>query len=110
MKKEKLTFEKFQKINKDRYNMYMRHIKTWSPLEWSACAAGELGELCNYLKKIKRGSKKWNKITKKAVAHEIADTIAYLGLLASALDINMDEAIVEKFNIVSKRWKCPVRL
>jgi NTP pyrophosphatase (non-canonical NTP hydrolase) len=74
-------------------------------------ASRRIGELCNILKKIKRGSKKWDKSTKKECSHEIADTISYLALLASLLEIDMGDALIEKFNIVSKRWKnCPVRL
>ncbi len=109
-KKSNLTIKKFQKTNADRCNKYIRPIEEWTPLEWGACAAGELGELCNYLKKVKRGSKKWNEKTKEEVGYEISDTMAYLFLLASLLEIDVEQVLIEKFNIVSDRWKCDVKL
>ena len=62
--------------------------------------------MCNYLKKQRRG----DKISKKWMAHEIADIITYVSLLSHRLDIDLEDAIVEKFNIVSKRWKSKHRL
>jgi NTP pyrophosphatase (non-canonical NTP hydrolase) len=75
-------------------------------MEWGCALSGEVGELCNYLKKMSRG----DIIKKKALAHEIADIMTYLSLLADNLDIDMEDAIVEKFNIVSKRWGSKYKL
>jgi NTP pyrophosphatase (non-canonical NTP hydrolase) len=100
------TFERFSKTNRARCNKDIRPLKEWSSLEWSACIAGEVGELCNFLKKIKRG----DKIPKKELAHELADIVAYVDLTAASLDIDLGEAVKEKFNIVSKRHKSKFRL
>lgn len=105
-KKAPLTFDELRMVNVTRCEADIRPLNSWSSLEWSACIAGETGELCNYLKKAKRGSK----IKKKELAHELADIITYADLLAAQLDIDLGEAVREKFNIVSRRWKSKYRL
>lgn len=104
--KNPLTFDELHKINAARCNADIRPLNAWTPLEWGGCIAGETGELCNYLKKMKRG----DKIDKKVLAHELADIVSYADLLASLLDIDLGEAIREKFNIVSKRWNSKYKL
>lgn len=107
-KKERppLTFAEFHQKNTYRSNSDVKHSVDWSAMEWGCALSGEVGELCNYLKKMRRG----DKIPKKNLAHEICDIITYLSLLANKLDIDLETAIIEKFNIVSKRWKSKVRL
>lgn len=105
-KKQQLTFEQLRKINYARCNNDIRPIDEWSPLEWGGALAGETGELCNFLKKMRRGSK----IKKKDLAHELADIITYADLVAARLDIDLGEAVREKFNLVSKRWGSKYRL
>lgn len=105
-KHEELTFKKFHELNVYRSTKDVKHSTDWSEMEWGCALSGEVGELCNYLKKSRRG----DKIPKKWMAHEVADIITYLSLLCNALDIDMESAIVEKFNIVSKRWKSKIRL
>jgi NTP pyrophosphatase (non-canonical NTP hydrolase) len=101
-----LTFEEFHRLNVYRSNEDVKHSNDWSEMEWGCALSGEVGELCNYLKKRRRG----DKIAKKALAHEVCDIITYLSLLCHKLDIELEPAIVEKFNEVSKRWKSKVRL
>ena len=101
-----LTFDKLREINSVRCVKDIRPLDSWTPLEWSACIAGECGELCNYLKKQKRGKI----ISKTELAHELADIITYADLLAAALDIDLGEAVRKKFNIVSKRWHSKFKL
>ena len=105
-RKKSLTFNRLHKINYARCVKDIRAIDSWTPLEWGGALAGEVGELCNFLKKMRRGSK----IDKKDLAYELADIITYADLLAAALDIDLGEAVIEKFNIVSKRWKSNFRL
>ncbi len=105
MKKE-LSFKKLRKTNLARCNKDIRPLHDWTSLEWSACIAGEVGELCNFLKKIKRG----DKIPKKELAHELADIVSYVDLTAASLDIDLGKAVKEKFNIVSKRHGSKYRL
>jgi NTP pyrophosphatase (non-canonical NTP hydrolase) len=104
--KTPLTFARFQETNVSRSKSDIKHSYQWSSMEWGCALAGEVGELCNFLKKISRG----DKIPKKHLAHEISDIMTYLGLLANNLDIDLENAIIEKFNIVSKRWGSKYRL
>ena len=103
---EPLTFKRFHEINVARSKADIKHSNSWIPLSWGGALAGEVGELCNLLKKLSRG----DKIKKKDMAHEIADIHTYLSLLADKLDIDPEAAIIEKFNIVSKRWGSKYRL
>lgn len=104
--KKPLTFAELSRTNLARCNESFRTIDAWTPLEWGGALAGETGELCNFLKKMRRGEK----IKKKKVAHELADVIAYADLLASALNIDLEAAVREKFNLVSKKKKSKYRL
>lgn len=104
--REPLTFQRFQEVNIARSKSDIKHSLKWSPMEWGCALSGEVGELCNYLKKLRRG----DKIPKKMMAHEVADIITYLSLLSDNLDIDLEDAIIEKFNIVSKRWGSKVKL
>lgn len=61
--------------------------------------AGEAGEACNVVKKTFRG----DSIAKDALAKELADIIIYADLLAKAANINLGEAIIDKFNEVSTK-------
>lgn len=104
-----LTFQRLQATNKPRAIGAFGHapdLSDWSPLEWAGAAAGEMGELANLVKKLRRGEP----VPKKAIADEIADTITYLDLLASALDIDTGEAVATKFNEVSDRKGWPGKL
>ena len=104
--KKPLTFDKLRKTNYTRCVKDIRAIDSWTPLEWGGALAGETGELCNLLKKMRRGEA----IDPKAIAYELADIITYADLVAAALKINLGKAVVEKFNIVSDRWSSNYKL
>jgi len=106
MKKSKLTFSELREVNLARCNENFRPIDDWTPLEWGGALAGESGELCNFLKKLRRGEH----IKKKHIAHELADVVTYADLTAARLGIDLGEAVREKFNIVSKKKKSKYRL
>lgn len=101
-----LTFRHFHRVNVTRSKADVKHSNYWTSMEWGCALSGEVGELCNLLKKQKRG----DKIKKKQLAHEIGDIMTYISLLADNLDIDMEDAIIEKFNIVSKRWGSKYKL
>ena len=101
-----LTFDCFHRTNVARSKSDVKHSLNWSPMEWGCALSGEVGELCNFLKKISRG----DKIPKKDLAYEISGIMTYLSLLADNLDIDLEDAIIEKFNVVSKRWGSKYRL
>lgn len=101
-----LTFNDLRKTNVARCESDIRKLNSWSSLEWGACVAGELGELLNYIKKVKRG----DVISKQDIIHEFGDIVAYLDLCAASMDIDLGEAVREKFNIVSKRYNSKYKL
>lgn len=78
--------------------------RDWSPAEWMQATVGELGELANLMKKIRRGDMSIeDPAVAQEVAHEIADVAIYLDILADQFDIDLGRAIIDKFNIVSDR-------
>lgn len=79
----------------------------WSKAEWLQAVLGELGELANLMKKVRRGD------LTEADAHaeirkEIADVQIYLDLLALQYGIDLGNAVADKFNEVSRRVKADV--
>jgi NTP pyrophosphatase (non-canonical NTP hydrolase) len=74
-------------------------LDSWSPTDWATALAGEVGELCNFIKKMRRG----DEVPMQAVADEIADVAIQLDLLAARMNINLEKCIIEKFNEVSKK-------
>ena len=115
MKKD-LTFKKLREVNTKRCEESFHPIKDWSEEAWACALAGEAGELCNFIKKRKRvydnirldvASHK-KAVAKLAKLHaeckkEIADVLTYLDLISVAMNISLEEAVIEKFNEVSVR-------
>lgn len=92
-------------------------LDVWSPADWAMATAGEFGELCNALKKLKRlqeGSERTDRGTEEEllakVAMEIGDTFIYLDLLCQRMGLDMYTCIANTFNRVSKREGFPHRL
>lgn len=79
----------------------------WSPAEWLQAVVGELGELANMLKKVKRGDYDFE-TGRAEIAKEFADVAIYLDLFAYQFRIDLGEAVREKFNEVSRRVDVPV--
>jgi NTP pyrophosphatase (non-canonical NTP hydrolase) len=80
---------------------------------WTTAIAGELGELCNMIKKLERvgsggidgGSSYTAKdITKDMMEEEIGGIAIYLDLLASKLGISLEDAIIKTFNSKSEKY------
>lgn len=92
----------------------------WSLLEWCGAAAGELGELANLAKKVRRGDVglddlidegNGHMLTVRAwIAKECADVACYLDIIALQAGADLGEATREKFNEVSDRVGCTVKL
>lgn len=105
-----LSFKKLRDVNKLRCETAFNHgLHTWSLAEWSNAMAGEAGETCNLTKKIKRGDFTLEQV-KKDLAKEIADVVCYCDLLAAAADIDLGQAIIQKFNEVSDRRGVEIKL
>lgn len=71
----------------------------WSVGDWGNAIAGEVGELCNLLKKVRRREP----IDTRKIADELADVIIYADLIAHEFGIDLAAAVVRKFNEVSGR-------
>lgn len=89
-----LTFAAFREANVRRCETVFHTLAEYSGMDWGCCLAGEVGELCNLLKKRRRG----DQVSDQAIAGEIGDVIAYLDLLAARLGIDLARAAREKFN------------
>lgn len=79
----------------------------WSLMEWAAALTGEVGELANLLKKVKRGDTTMEQ-AQQAIADELADVQTYLSILAEQCGVSLGHATVSKFNRVSLRAQAPV--
>ena len=115
-------FQRVAQINLQRCERW-HDINDWSPADWAVAMAGEAGEVCNAIKKLKRikdgianisrdPSRQLN-TEKEAIAkigEELADTFLYLDLLAQRLGIDLEAEIVVKFNKVSEEYGFPERL
>lgn len=70
---------------------------------------GELGEAANIAKKLNRvrdgipGNAETPNQLREALANELADTFIYLDLLCQSAGINLEEAVIKKFNITSAK-------
>lgn len=93
-------------------------LEEWSAADWSNAMAGEAGEVCNAVKKLRRiecgiNQKAGPHTREEAIAEiakEIGDTYLYLDLLAQRLGIDFSRAIVDTFNRVSEREGFPQRM
>jgi NTP pyrophosphatase (non-canonical NTP hydrolase) len=81
----------------------------WSPAQWLQAVVGELGEYANVRKKYERGDITLEEFSALASA-ELADVVTYLDILAFQLNIDLGAATVLKWNLVSERVGCMLRL
>lgn len=112
-----LSFRDLRRANVERCESAYHAIVEWSPTDWACAMAGECGEACNLVKKLRRldGAKtvamQADAETLKAqIADEIADMVIYADLLAKRLDIDLGRAVTQKFNATSDKVRSPVRL
>lgn len=112
-----LTFSKLRETNlsrTDRWNP--RGLETWDLSGWTVAMMGEAGEACNVIKKLNRirdgmtGNRIGEKELQRALTDELADIVIYLDLLAARAGINLESAIIHKFNETSARVGFPERL
>lgn len=81
----------------------------WSAAQWLQAVVGELGEYANIRKKFERGDLTYSEFHKLA-SEELADTAIYLDILAHNIGVDLEQAIIEKFNIVSDRICSDIKL
>ena len=110
-----LTFNTLRGGNKNRLPKFKNakgkraHTKKddWSLNDWMTAVCGEVGELANMLKKVRRGDYTL-KENRKEIADEIADVVIYLDILADKTGIDLGEAVISKFNEKSREQNLPV--
>ena len=115
--KSPLTFDEFSAVSRERSKVWHKGTH-WSVVDWSNALAGEAGEVCNAVKKLRRledgmVQSKGPKTREQAVqdiADEIGDVYAYLDLLAEHLGLRMADCVRHKFNEVSERENFPQRV
>lgn len=113
-----LDFKTLRIANVERCEEVFHPVGDWTPTDWACAMAGEAGEVCNAVKKLKRVADGTNTAKDpqteseaiRDIAAEIADTVIYLDLLASRLGIDMSEAVRYKFNVVSVRMNSSIML
>jgi NTP pyrophosphatase (non-canonical NTP hydrolase) len=86
--------------------VYEKCRTEWSLADWINALAGETGELCNLVKKIRRG----DVIDAKELGKELADIVIYADLLASQMGLDLSECVQQKFNEVSDRVGSQIKL
>ncbi len=125
MNSKDLTIRQFSALNKLRaLEWHKSGLDSWSPAEWGNALAGEVGELCNFLKKLLRHDKGIQQLAVEqgkpyesgkraelveAAGKEIADCYAYLDLVAARLGLDVQQCVVTKFNEISEREGLPMR-
>jgi hypothetical protein len=116
-----LSFKRLRQFGVARcIKHFHRQINEWSPTDWGCAMAGETGEACNILKKMKRiadnpESVPLDKVEeyqtlKGKLADELADIQTYLDLTAARFDLDLGEITVKKFNEVSDRINSDIKL
>lgn len=118
-----LTFRAVTEANVARCDRWHKGgLNDWSVADWAVAMAGECGEVCNAVKKLRRVEDDIANISDEGrllatreeaiakIGEELADTFLYLNLLAVRLNINLDEQIAAKFNATSERYGFPERL
>lgn len=118
-----LTFREVTAANVARCDHWHKGgLGDWSVADWAVAMAGEAGEVCNAVKKLRRIEDEIANISDpdrqlstraeavKKIGEELADTFLYLNLLAVRLGIDLPTEVVAKFNATSERYGFPERL
>lgn len=114
---EDLTFKAVSDINRERANRWHGDPfwkDGWTGADWSNAMAGEAGEACNVVKKLRRqdfGIQQAEASSREqlleSLAKEIGDTFLYLDLLAQYYRLDLAKCVVDTFNRVSVREGFP---
>lgn len=109
-----LKFDDLRAANVDRVGLFGHGAieEGWNEAEWGCAIAGEVGELCNVLKKYIRQAPFDPPKARLAdmAAKELADVIIYADLIGCRLGIDVGEAVRAKFNEVSEKYGFPQRI
>ena len=104
MSKQTDVLKQLKEANAERVEDFGHKLMDWTPTDWACAMAGETGELCNIVKKLHRGDYTLEELHEnEMLADEAADIVCYLDLLCQRLGIDLQTAVVNKFNKVSKK-------
>lgn len=116
---DNLTFAALRKANTARLPLFKNRNgdpahsapdgSDWCLGQWCNAVCGELGEAANLIKKIERGDMTLDE-ARANLGRELADVQTYLDILAFRAGIDLGAATAGKFNEVSDRVGCDVRL
>lgn len=107
-----MQFHDFSVFNRSRCEAakgFRHKLSSWSLSDWMTAVVGELGEAANVAKKLNRvrdgipGNKETPEKLMAALADEIADAFIYLDLLAQSQGIDLEQAVIKKFNQTSQK-------
>lgn len=104
-----MDFNELNMANSRRCGEAFHPIDEWSLTDWGCAMAGECGEACNYIKKLRRldGSafsredERDAELLKDRIMDEVADMVIYADLLATRIGRSLGSCIVDKFNRTS---------
>lgn len=115
-----LTFAALMDIDVERCRRWHPGFpddEKWTLADWSNAMAGEAGEACNVVKKIRRHETGQlglldppKEDLHEQLGEEIADVILYAFLLAAKAGVDLELAVRQKFNVVSDRQEFPEKL
>lgn len=103
-----MTLEELRTKNIERITerVFGHDLDDWEITDWACALAGEAGEVCNVVKKIRRDG--WTQRRHEQLADELADVLIYLDALAAYDGIDLAAATKKKFNEVSEKRKSKV--
>lgn len=101
-----LSFNALRAANVVRCVESFHPIDQWTETDWACALAGEVGELCNLVKKRRRGED----VTPEELMKEAADVVIYADLVAAKYRRSLGEAVCLKFDEVSERRKSKVKI
>lgn len=113
-----MTFKEFSAINRRRCEErtgFGHLLGSWSLSDWMTACLGELGEAANVAKKLNRvrdgivGNDKTPDELRAALSDELADAFIYLDLMAQSQGIDLEQAVLSKFDKTSDKigWPGP---
>ena len=104
------AFVSLHKANAARQKLWGGALQ--GPLYRATELAGEVGELCNVVKKLERErlGLPGSRATREQLEDELGDALICLSLLALEYDVDMDAAAARKFNKTSDKMGFPIKM
>jgi len=101
-----LSLRRLSRANRQRCEENSSPLEDWTPTDWATALAGKTGDACTLIAKMRKG----DKIDPNDIGRELADIVICADLLASRLGVDLEKAVVKKFNETSTRQGSEVLL